>query len=285
MKPIASWSFSPWLHAKGSSVWHNTVDMLACFTASIESFNKIYGKPTLYTDTLGRNIIGQLTSNVDFVVDYDGIDNLVPPTLWAYSKVLTYQKQTEPYIHFDLDFIVHRELPFTDCDVGFQSFENIVKGNLTNIYNLGRVFNHYKLPSNFPNTRKLLDSVPSPNLGVLCMNDIKLNREYTDCAIKLVELNKDMFATEHKLHICSVEQQTLGIVLQQYRKLRVKTLLENHMTDYPFNDYFVHFIGGWKQKKYPGVIDLQDKYYGGYKTTVCIEVARFLDNLKYTIKP
>lgn len=285
MKPIATWSFSPWLHGKGSSVWHTTVDMLSCAVASIESFNKIYGRPTLYTDTLGRNVFSQLTSNCDFVVEYDGIDNLVPPTLWAYSKVLTYSVQRDPYIHFDLDFIVHKQLPFIDCDIGFQSMEHIVKGNLTNIYNLGRVFEHYKLPSIFPRTRKELDNVHCPNLGVLYMNNMKLNREYTETAMKLVELNKDVLKTEHKLHICSVEQQTLGVVLQQHRKTVVKTLLNNHMTDYPFNDNFVHFIGGWKQKKYPGVIDLQDKHYGHYKTGECIELAKFLDNLKYSVRP
>lgn len=283
MKCIATWSFSPWLNDKGSSVWHSTVDMLACSVASIESFNKIYGRPTLYTDTLGRNVFSQLTNNCDFVVEYDGIDRLVPNTLWAYSKILTYSKQYDPYLHFDLDFIVHKDLELIDCDIAFQSFEHI-GGSLERVYNLGRLYQHYKLPSIFPRTERELDSILCPNLGFLYMNDMKLNREYTDTAIKLVENNRELFKTDKKLHICSVEQQTLGCVLKYYKKIKSKVLLNNHKTDYPFNDYFTHFIGGWKQKKYPGVIELQDKHYGSYKTNNLIEIAKFLDNLKYSLR-
>lgn len=282
MNCIATWTFSPWLKDRGS-IWQDTTDMLACSVASIESFNKIYGRPTLYTDTLGRNVFSQLTKNCDFIVDYDGIDNLVPNSLWAYSKILTYSKQLEPYLHFDLDFIIHKDFELSNFDIAFQSFEHI-SGQLEKIYNLGQVYKHYKLPSVFPRDKKELNSILCPNLGFLYMNDMKLNREYTDTAIKLVESNREVFKTDKKLHICSVEQQTLGAVLQQYKKLKTKVLLANHNTDYPFNDNFIHFIGPWKQKKYPGVIELQNKHYGSYKSNELIEIAKFLDNLKYSLR-
>jgi hypothetical protein len=290
MKCVATWSFEPWLNSSRDSKqdWHSTSEMLSCFVASIESFNKFYSRPTIYTDSLGQQVLSQLTDKCDFVVAYDNLYDTIPSCLWAYSKILTYQKQNEPYVHFDLDFIIHSKLDvLEDTDVAFQVFEEMIdpKTNdrtLRNVYNLGEHSKHYKLPNILCKSQQELDKIKCPNLGIFYIKDMELNREYTDLATRLVMDNIELFNTNKRLNICSVEQQTLGILLHEHPEVTVKTLLNNHWTDYPFTDSFVHFVGNWKQHNFPGVIELQNKYYGHVRSSKVDQIALKLDEIKKT---
>ena len=245
MKYIATFCFAPWINKKGSSDWHTTEDMLACFTSSIEHIYQLYNKPVIYTDTLGKNILSELTDKCHFEVVYDKLYDEIPTHLWSYAKVLSYSMQREPYIHFDLDFILLKKLS-TQHDILFQVYEHILGTNLHNVYNLGRLHQHYVVPKHFPTDRKTYDETLCPNLGILYMNDMAINKEYTQTSINFVKDNIEVLRGENKVHMCVVEQQILGIVLNRHKHIKVKTLLNDHKTEYPFNDQFVHFIGPYR---------------------------------------
>lgn len=290
MNCVATWSFEPWLKSGRDSKqdWHNTSELLCCAVASIESFNRFYSRPTVYTDSLGYEVLSQLTDSCDFKIVYDNLYDTIPPCLWAYSKILTYQAQTKPYVHFDLDFIIHNKLDIlTDTDVAFQVFEYMTdiktgERTLDEVYNLGKHSQYYKLPNILKKSVSELDSIGYPNLGIFYISDMELNKQYTDLATNLVKDNLELFYTNKRLNICSVEQQTLGILLHEHPEVNVKTLLKNHRTDYPFSDNFVHFVGNWKQHNYPGVIELQNKYYGHVRSSKVDILAQYLDEIKKT---
>jgi len=290
MRCVATWSFEPWLKSGRDTKqdWHSTSEMLCCAIASINSFERLYSRPVIYTDSLGKEILSELTDKCDFEVVYDNLYDKLPVSLWAYSKVLTYQQQDKPYVHFDLDFIINNKLDIlNDTNVAFQVFEQMVhpdtqERTLDLVYNLGIHNKHYLLPPILQKSSKTLDHIKYPNLGIFYINDMGLNKEYTDLATNLVNDNLPLFYTDKRLHICVVEQQTLGILLHEHPEVKVKTLLNNHYTDYPFSDDFVHFIGNWKQHNYPGVIRLQDKHYGHFRSKKVDEISVKLDEIKKT---
>jgi hypothetical protein len=284
MKCVATWSFTPFLESRGSGPWDFTHDMLACSVASIEAIYNIYGKPIIYTDTMGKEILSDLTDKATYINVYDGIYNNLSTNLWAYPKLLTYADQIDTYFHFDLDFIVKKDFGSKfNCDVLFQVLEPIgrmfdEKRNIHNIYNVSKVGHLYKLPEIFNKPNR--DRISVANLGCLYMNNMKLNRIYTDTALKIVSDNIDVFNTQPPLHICVVEQQTLSLVMDDMPELTFNTIMSNEWGEYPFNDYFVHFIGPWKKKEYPGVIGLQDTHYGPLINDKVKYYAKMLDDIR-----
>lgn len=279
MKTLATWAFEPWLNNQGSHGWHSTAEQLACACASIAAINQHYSRPTIYTDTLGKEILSSITDLADFVVVYDDLYKRIPTNLWAYAKILTYADQNKPYLHFDLDFIVRKPISIDDCDVMCQVLETMIspdnKQTLHKFYNLAAL-QYLDLPEVLRKQPQDFDKIASPNLGIFYCGDMALNKQYTDTAQHYVEKNLNHAKV---LQMTSVEQQTLGLLLDQHNS-KVKTLMNSHWTQYPFSDSFVHFIGAWKQRRYPGVINLQDSTYGSYRDPKLMALAHSLDAMK-----
>lgn len=280
MKPIATWASAPWLDNKGSHGWHSTAEQLACARASIAAVNQHYGRPTIYTDTLGQEIFSEITDDADFVVVYDDLYKTIPTNLWAYAKILTYAAQTEPYLHFDLDFIVRKPIAVNDCDILCQVLETMTspdgQRSLHKFYNLAAL-QYLNLPKELRKQPEEFDKIANPNLGIFYCGNMQLNKHYTDIAQALVNDNLNHAKV---LEMTAVEQQTLGVLLAQQPELKVKTLMQSHWTQYPYNDSFVHFIGPWKQRRYPGVINLQDHAYGAHRSPELFALAHRLDAMK-----
>lgn len=284
MKCIATWSFTPWLNSVGSGPWVQTEDMIACAVASIEAVHDIYSKPVIYTDTLGKEILSNLTNKADFINVYDDVYKNLTTSLWAYPKILTYADQTDTYFHFDLDFICKRHFGSKfDCDVLFQVYENIGRmydenKQIEEIYNLNVVGHLYKLPDIFhqPDANRL----PVANLGCLYMNNKDFNKVYTDTVLKLINDNLEVFNTRPALNICVVEQQTFSLLLHQRPDLKSNTIMSNAWGEYPFNDDFIHFLGPWKKKDWTGVVELQNNHYGSYITDKVKYYTKMLEELR-----
>lgn len=280
MKTLATWAFAPWLNNQGSHGWHSTAEQLACACASIAAINKHYSRPTVYTDTLGKEILSSITDLADFVVVYDDLYKTIPTNLWAYAKILTYAAQTEPYLHFDLDFIVRKPISIDDCDVMCQVMETMCDPRsartLHKFYNLGAL-QYLDLPDCLRRQPEEFDKIACPNLGIFYCKDMALNRDYTQTAEYYVRRNLNHAKV---LEMTSVEQQTLGVLLADRPHLKIKTLMRSHWDQYPYDDNFVHFVGQWKQRRYPGVINLQDNTYGSYRDPKLFAIAHRLDAMK-----
>ena len=241
IRPIVSWSFEP---CKKSRAWRSKELMLACAKLSLLSIAKFYGRPIVYTDIAGQQILCKLTDVCDFDTSLEGCFNNVPLEFWAYPKLLAYSFQNAPYIHFDLDFIVHQK--FSDmllqCDVAFQNFEPINETRHTYITDADTC--DLKLPEIFHKYK--LDLISPPNVGFLLINDMAFNKKYCDAAIGMVHQNSDAdfskMGDRYRIN-CIVEQQLLGLML---RKGGVGYMPFMPPTTSPLNHHFDHYLGTLK---------------------------------------
>lgn len=249
MKPIATWSFEPWFR---KSRWNRTDLMVASMRASILSINEFFGKPTVYADTLTKDVINYLGLNCDVIVSYDNIyeKDGINKEFWMYTKLLTYQQQKESFFHFDFDFILLNSLPkhFFDADLGFQHMEKHSSG----ITYLSDTNHQIYLPDIF--YRHNLEESSYPNLGFVYFKDMNLNQEFCRIAIECVKKNSvdGVVIPQKPLSInCILEQQLLGLLIKE-KKSKYKAFVEGQIHtstacyDSLFNDHFNHYIGKYK---------------------------------------
>lgn len=77
---------------------------------SVQLARQQLGRAELYTDSRGARLFARLQLPFDAVhVVLD--DFSYPPHLWMASKLLTYRRQTEPFVHLDLDAYLWAPLP------------------------------------------------------------------------------------------------------------------------------------------------------------------------------
>ena len=265
MKVVATWSFEPWFKREGVS-WQHTSEMLAAARAAIELANKNYGQPTVYVDSYGKYIFEQLAPCADYRVVYNDLYGQIPTEkLWAYAKILTYQRQQQPYLHFDLDFLCLKRWPESvfDCDVMFQSYENLEEKaeKISLHYNLPSVGRYYKLPALMQ--RDDPNVVKGANLGVMFMNNMELNKQYTFIAQQIVEMNNDVFKTPNVLGMCVIEQHLMGMILESNPAFKVNTIRPMGWDLPMWDEYYIHFVGhNYKSAKYAQAQKLRKQVLG-----------------------
>lgn len=236
MQPIATWSFAPFLkgHRLGS---YNRFDLLVFLyiaEQAIQSFSYM-GKPKIYTDSIGEVAFSSFDCEV--INCYDSAHDEIDTRLWAYTKILTYQKQVEPYLHFDLDFVLKREVKIPECDV-FVQCKDTYKDTFTNdLKSTG-----LDLPDSFKN--KLLNN--SLTVGVLGMFDMDLNEKYSNEARKYFELNNKNADTWKNTTMtnCILEQQLL---MSHCTEKDVKFLSNTECFN---NDNFRHYVSYTKKASF-----------------------------------
>lgn len=76
---------------------------------SVLKLREFYKELELYTDFEGKNILIDLLQlpYSKVYTDYEYID--VNPNLWAYPKILTYNRQEKPFIHIDGDIFIWKK--------------------------------------------------------------------------------------------------------------------------------------------------------------------------------
>ena len=267
MRPIATWSFAPWRRGLGTP-WYRTDYFLACARASIEYMNRHYGRPVIYTDTLGKRVFSAITDCADYEVVDDDIEQQYPNTLWAMAKILTYQRQTEPYLHFDLDVLVLKPLrpELFDCDILAMAVENmetqdpVKAAQIARVYNVPTVGQFYDLPEFMRDPD--INHVSPVNAGLLYIRDMDLNRAYTQAALDIYNRHRDLFRTDQRLHICVLEQQVLTMLARQ-RGSQVNTVLGSIFQgpiEELISDEVVHFITFSKRAGYPRSQEYHTQY-------------------------
>ena len=86
---------------------HSTVENPVFFNSwilSVKLAKRFFPKVTLYTDDYGKELlVNQLGLQFDEVdLRLNDLES-IPSYLWAYGKVISYQAQTEPFLHIDYD--------------------------------------------------------------------------------------------------------------------------------------------------------------------------------------
>lgn len=279
MIPVATWVFEPYLN-RSSILWSLTSHMLVSAKLAIDNVYKLYGKPRIYTDTLGREILRQLTKNADYIVCYDNAFKEVSDHLWMYPKLLTYQQQTEAYFHFDLDLICFKHFSenIFSANVVAHNTEIVTEELFASAYNLNDIKDYYLLPEIF--YRSDVDQVPVYNVGFLYIDDLKFNREYADTAISIIDNNLDTINNRRPMiSPCTVEQQTLGLMLRDRPDLRVETLVDlpNKLTRW--NNEFIHFFAWGKNHLDPRSKKWHELRLAPYVDQKILSIARSIDYL------
>lgn len=264
MKPIATWSFKPWLTREGTW-WERTEYMLAVARAAICYADQHFGRPTIYTDKLGQEIFSQLTNRADIEVVHEDTFDYIHPRLWGLAKIKTYAMQKEPFIHFDLDFWFKQPLTADqwNCDLLCHGIEVLnahnVDPSITRHYNMWKVGDQYDLPEVFKYEDPL--SIPAYNMGCAMFRNMELHRLYIDNVLDLIERNKRLFRYGPILSICEVEQHTIGMILDRHRHFKVKTIFKPGWENPPINDQAVHFVGtAYKTNMFPQVVQFCRTY-------------------------
>lgn len=168
--------------------WLSPQHHLMAWTYSCLKLREFYPNVQLYTDSQGIKILINAL-NLPYTTYHEEYDDLrYNSSMWALPKILTYQKQLEPFIHVDGDvFIFDR---FND------NLENadLLAQNLevsTSYYN--DLFSPMKKRIRYtPNffKKNLSSKYPkSYNAGILGGKDIELLQKYASEALKFIDQN------------------------------------------------------------------------------------------------
>lgn len=254
-------------------MWTRPEYMLTTAVRSIELVAEHYGTPTIYTDSLGKEILSALTDKAIFLNVYDDIHNNLIENVWIYAKILTYQAQTGPYFHFDLDLLCLQKFEDSifDNDIVVHSSEDVTQPDTAHCYNVAEVRDRYVLPEIFNNPN--LESIRSFNMGFFYIKDMALNSEYCNLVLEIIEKNRAEF-NNHKpiLLPCVIEQQTLALLLHD-KKLKIETLVEEDKLDRWEKD-FIHFFGWLKNDHTEYANKCHSKYIIPYITKPILDLSR-----------
>lgn len=278
MKYIATWSFKPYLNNQ-SNGWLSDEYMLACAVRSCEKINELFGKPTIYTDTLGAEIFQSIGIEADFEIVLDNVFDDIDSGLWAFPKLEVMKRQSEPYLHFDLDFIFHKLPPqgWFEGDVGCQWLE-LPRDNI-GAYNIPTLAHLYDLPPMFRSP--YVQITKAPCLGVLLMNNMDLNNQWLDEVFTLIDNNRILLSNEStQLHSCVVEQQSLGLAAAHYKVTTLSNLI--HDVTPPHSDVYTHYMGPvWKASEdNPALNELRSQQLDPYITSAVKKAADILRSLR-----
>lgn len=189
---------------------------------------KTYGKIELFTDAQGKELfidILKLPYN-NFEIVFNDLDINVPPSIWAYSKIITYSLQKEPYIHIDGDVYLWKKLPqeYLTAPVFFQHIENETNCDYPKVYAYPKKI----ITDNFKITPSCWKAGyrKAYNCGIVGVNDLSAMKYYTDQVTQCIEapLNQNVlkeFNKNEKKHTlwsfnCVFEQFTAYSALNEY---------------------------------------------------------------------
>ncbi len=245
--------------ADSNAAWHCTGGWISpeyhwmSWTLSCFQLRQFYGKVELYADEQAiQLLIDELklpytkVHLIDKSVQFD-------KQAWALAKVNTYKKQSEPFLHVDGDVFIWRKLN-----------EDLMKSSLI-AQNLERNFKFY--PDSLKQYRKRFDYIPSVfqdelsvenscNAGIIGGSNIEFFQEYTNEAIKFVNLNRSHVEDIDSTLFCMTFEQLLFYKLSEKLKINISYLLEEftdsgysnigNLTDVPFWKTYAHPMGSFK---------------------------------------
>jgi len=278
MRIISTWSFRPWL-ANCTHHWTRTVDMLAAMRASARQALRHDPEFTVYTDSASEPWLRRIMPGANLQTVHDQAFSGVNFTFWAWPKILTYGLQHEPYMHIDLDFLIGPawQEPDPTAQVVIQCWEDLSHPKMSRFYNLSTLWPLYRIPPvldcDFNSPRRAV------NMGCLIMRDMDLNEIYVTAVRDLVLNNVDQLNCREALTMSSIEQETLGIILDSRPDIRVAAL--NSMQEPPVNNAWMHFVGWWKNRANPPADYIQSKFLTPLITPELEQIAHGLDSARY----
>lgn len=169
--------------------WVDERQFLAVLTHSVHQSAKYFKKVQLVTDSKNAEYLKKLQLPfTSITTDLDELEHY-PKELWALGKIKAYQIQEEPFIHFDNDAFLTKNLSkkTLEAEVIIQSEEknespfDFFYSKIINNLNIDEV----KITSN--------QQILALNTSIYGTNDLIFNKIYTNKAFDLVNKNLEKF--------------------------------------------------------------------------------------------
>lgn len=168
--------------------WLSPQHHLLAWTYSCLKLREFYSDVQLYTDSHGAEVLIDILGlpYSTYHLDYDNLN--YNPSLWAFPKIFTYNKQAEPFIHVDGDVFIFdkfsdelekAELLAQNLELSTDYYKNLFNPIMKRINYIPDFFKK-NLYSRYPK---------SYNAGILGGRNIELIQKYTREAIEFVDKN------------------------------------------------------------------------------------------------
>lgn len=254
------WSGSSSNIIKDTFGWYAPEYHLMSWALSCFQLRKFYDDVVLYTDEKGRELLINYLKlpYTKVVVNLDEL-NKEDSDLWAMSKIYTYSKQDEPFLHVDGDVFIWEafdkeflkgDLIAQNKEIGTTGFYESMFGNIEKKL----VF----LPEEIKAIREKNTSIFAYNAGILGGQNIDFFKKYTTLCFKFIEKNKTILNKVNKTSLNVYFEQFFFFCLSEKYNEKVHTLFERVIPD---NDYkgmgdfelvptmkkYLHLIGPFKK--------------------------------------
>jgi hypothetical protein len=235
---------------KENNCGYNSIeDLTNCMMLSAYLLRKSVSKVVFYTDTVGAELVKPFAHLYDeIVVCLDDCLKDVKWYNWAFSKLLVYSYQTEPFVHVDNDVFLWDGLPkhFFDAkqtDFFFQNIElfdyHFFKFYPVAINECINIIPHEVLKSNVGFAY---------NMGIAGFNDTSIVQPYYEMAKAYIEANK----TYNFQDVQTMYQQSVLFeqwFITHFVKDRKVDLLLDVNTKPRYNIRYTHLLASSKHKE------------------------------------
>jgi hypothetical protein len=219
-----------------------------------------YKEVVLYTDQAGYDLlIEKLKLPYDKVyIELDTL-NTYHKDLWGLSKIHTYSKQKEPFLHVDGDVfiwkafeknLINKPLIAQNLEFGSKEYYHKMFAELEN--------NFAFFPEEFLEVKKKENQIMAYNAGIFGGFDLDFFQKYTSKAFEFVDKNLSSLDKISPLHFNVFFEQSLFYCLSKTENKHVSVLFEEliqdnkysglgDFEDVPHSKTYLHLIGPYKK--------------------------------------
>lgn len=264
MRIIHSFWSKPFLHNIDNTTinhlkddWINLELYFMSWVLSCCSFKKHYSNITLYTDTIGKEVLIDILNlpYSSYSTELNSIDKY-NCNFWALGKLHTYNLQKEPFIHVDGDVFIWDKLPadITDQDVIAQNEElndSLYREQFNEI-----IKNASYMPKEISEVYLSEAKIVASNTGIFGGNDIQFINEYSKLALHFIETNHNLGKLSGISLINHFYEQYFLWAYANYKCKNVTYLLGDVSNDFdetlkfhlvPKREKYIHVVGGAKK--------------------------------------
>ena len=242
--------------------WINPETALMSWALSANCLKAHCKELVLYTDSEGARILVDKLQlpYTEVIVCYD--DLYCPPVHWAYAKMLTYSKQSTPFVHVDGDLYLPQGLPsrFGKSELIAQN-EEMGSSYYKNMVN--RIMESLPLLPDYLSAELAKPNIGSYNAGVLGGCDIDFIQHYCDEAFRIIKDNgwNNPECIHPNMNHNLLFEQMLFYALVHKEGKTVDTFIEDVLGDNKYtydltcnmmrfdSREFLHLLGGYKRNR------------------------------------
>ncbi len=250
-KPFLKNSNHPNARFKGG--WLDEKFFYLSIALSCLKFKEHYGEITLYTDTYGKKVLGDILA-LPYTKIHTSLDELEAynADLWALPKLHTYSLQKKPFIHVDTDVFIWEKFPEAkvNTDIFCQNIEDNYPVYEETLDAILKIFDF--VPTEIVNSLYNNKRILAFNAGVIGGINTEFYKSLYSKALEMIQKNEHLFPKIDVGMFNMIFEQLLGHAIASKNNIKIAPLLENvdpkfskltnfHLAGFQTN--YVHAIG------------------------------------------